>query len=193
MPIAFRFIDSRLEEVRQADQTADFERQEKILKLISNELTKNTTRVVEQAVKSVVQNSVLPALENVTKNEVKAALNGQIAKGLTESMKQTLPTEVERLLLRPDVSNHVARTFSTAITPLIERHVKDSITKTLIPAYTQASSVMQQELAREMQLEMSNIKKEVVSWQSETLKGTEVCCPGVVQDTLNADSMSYRT
>jgi len=145
------------------------------LKLISNELTKNTTRVVEQAVKSVVQNSVLPALENVTKNEVKAALNGQIAKGLTESMKQTLPTEVERLLLRPDVSNHVARTFSTAITPLIERHVKDSITKTLIPAYTQASSVMQQELAREMQLEMSNIKKEVVSWQSETLKGTEVC------------------
>lgn len=80
--------DVRLEEVRRADQTADFERQEKILKLISTELTKNTTRVVESAVKNVIQNSVLPALETVTRNEVKVALNNQISKGLTESMKQ---------------------------------------------------------------------------------------------------------
>jgi hypothetical protein len=59
-----------------------------ILKLISHELTKNTTRVVELAVKSEIQNSVLPALENVTRNEVKSALGSQIAKGLADSMKQ---------------------------------------------------------------------------------------------------------
>jgi hypothetical protein len=58
------------------------------LKLISHELTKNTTRVVEMAVKSEVQNSVLPALENITKNEVKAVLVNQIAKGLGDSMNQ---------------------------------------------------------------------------------------------------------
>ena len=63
-------------------------RQEKILKLISTELTKNTTRVVEMAVKAEVQSSVLPALENITKTEVKAALNNQISKGLADSMKQ---------------------------------------------------------------------------------------------------------
>ena len=62
-------------------------RQEKILKLISVELTKNTTRVVEMAVKSEVQNSVLPALENITKTEVKAALSNQIAKGVSDAMK----------------------------------------------------------------------------------------------------------
>jgi len=74
------------------------------------------------AVKTEVQSSVLPALETITRNEVKSAVNGQIAKGLGESMKQTLPNEIERLLLRPDVSNHVARTFSTAVTPILERH-----------------------------------------------------------------------
>ena len=58
------------------------------MKLISTELTKNTTRVVEMAVKSEVQSSVLPALENITRTEVKAALNNQISKGLSESMKQ---------------------------------------------------------------------------------------------------------
>jgi len=82
------FVDQRLEDVRVSEQAADIARQEKLLKLISNELTKNTTRVVEMAVKAEVLNSVLPSLENITKTEVKAALNGQIAKGLGDSMNQ---------------------------------------------------------------------------------------------------------
>ncbi|KIO26110.1 hypothetical protein M407DRAFT_243825 [Tulasnella calospora MUT 4182] len=164
---------SRLEDIRLADQTADFERQEKILKLISTELTKNTTRVVESAVKNVIQNSVLPALETVTRSEVKAALNTQIAKGLADSMKQTLPIEIEKLLLRPDVSNHVARTFSAAITPTVERHVKETINMTLIPAYTQATDAMHQEISREIHAEILSLKKEIVTWQSDALKGTE--------------------
>jgi hypothetical protein len=36
------------------------------------------------AVKSEVQNSVLPALETITKNEVKAALNDQVGRGLVD-------------------------------------------------------------------------------------------------------------
>jgi hypothetical protein len=77
-----------MEEARIAEQQADFARQEKILKLISSELTKNTTRVVEMAVKSEVQNSVLPSLQDITKNELKAALNGQLARGLSDTVKQ---------------------------------------------------------------------------------------------------------
>jgi len=77
-----------MEDARANEQAADFVRQEKILKLISNELTKNTTRVVEMAVKSEVQNSVLPSLEAITRNEVKAALGNQIARGVTDSIKQ---------------------------------------------------------------------------------------------------------
>jgi len=69
------------------------------LKLISNELTKNTTRVVEMAVKSEVQNSVLPSLENITKNEVKAVLNSQIAKGLGDSMNQVCSFIIEPLVV----------------------------------------------------------------------------------------------
>jgi hypothetical protein len=77
-----------LEDARAHDQSEDFSRQEKILKLISTELTRNTTRVVEMAVKSEVQNSVLPALENITKNEVKAALNDQVSNGLVDYISQ---------------------------------------------------------------------------------------------------------
>ena len=90
--------DQRLEEVRQSEQAADFVRQEKILKLISTELTKNTTRVVEMAVKAEVQNSVLPSLENITKQEVKAALSNQIAKGVSDAMKMVRVCSTHRWL-----------------------------------------------------------------------------------------------
>ena len=76
-----------MEDARVNEQQADFLRQEKILKLISTELTKNTTRVVETAVRGEVQNSVLPSLENITKTEVKSAMSSQIARGFGDSMK----------------------------------------------------------------------------------------------------------
>ncbi|TBU32354.1 hypothetical protein BD311DRAFT_654740 [Dichomitus squalens] len=158
----------RLEEVRQNEQAADFVRQEKILKLISTELTRNTTRVVEMAVKSEVQNSVLPSLENITKQEVKAALSNQIAKGVSDAMKVALPNEIERVLVRPEISNQVARAFSASVMPAIERQVKESISKNLIP-----SSAMHQELSREIRSEILNLKKEILSWQNETLRGQE--------------------
>jgi hypothetical protein len=44
--------------------------------------------VVEMAVKSEVQNSVLPALETITKNEVKAALNEQVSAGFVDYISQ---------------------------------------------------------------------------------------------------------
>ncbi|EKM55623.1 uncharacterized protein PHACADRAFT_256363 [Phanerochaete carnosa HHB-10118-sp] len=184
----------RLEDARANEQAADFVRQEKILKLISTELTKNTTRVVEMAVKAEVQSSVLPALENITKTEVKAALNNQISKGLAESMKQNLPNEIERLLLRPDVSNHIARTFSGAVTPIVEKHVKDAITKTLIPTYSQQSSQMHQELSREIHGEILNLKKEIITWQSEALRGQEAVIRDLEQSVrVLSDQIKYLT
>ena len=80
--------DQRFEDARAHEQAEDFARQEKILKLISTELTRNTTRVVEMAVKNEVQSSVLPALETITKNEVKAALNEQVGRGLADMINQ---------------------------------------------------------------------------------------------------------
>jgi hypothetical protein len=77
-------LDQRLEEARMHEQAEEYARQEKILKLISSELTRNTTRVVEQAVKTEVQQSVLPSLESITRAEVKAVLSDQVGSGVVE-------------------------------------------------------------------------------------------------------------
>jgi hypothetical protein len=77
-----------LEEARAQEQAEDFARQEKLLKLVSDELSRNTTRVVSNAVKTEIISSVLPALENITKQEVKAALNDQVTRVFADVLGQ---------------------------------------------------------------------------------------------------------
>ncbi|TDL27270.1 hypothetical protein BD410DRAFT_713619 [Rickenella mellea] len=163
----------RLEDARANEQQADFVRQEKILKLISTELTKNTTRVVETAVKGEVQNSVLPSLENITKTEVKLAMSNQISKGFGDAMTKNLPPEIEKLLSKPEISNQIARNMTNTLTPIVERYVKDAISKTLIPAYQAQSQAMHQELSREIRSEVLGLKKEIINWQTDALRGQE--------------------
>ncbi|KAF8969897.1 hypothetical protein BDZ97DRAFT_1915012 [Flammula alnicola] len=163
----------RFEETRLHEQAEDFARQEKILKLISTELTRNTTRVVEMAVKTEVQNSVLPSLENITRNEVKAALNDQIGIGLIDVINRSLPVEMEKLLLRPTISNHFANILSTALTPMIEHHIKEILTTNFFQFHSNQTAAMHQELLRELRGEISVIKSELGTWHSEAMRGQE--------------------
>ncbi|KAI6126276.1 hypothetical protein EV401DRAFT_2207222 [Pisolithus croceorrhizus] len=165
--------NARFEEARAHEQAEDFNRQEKILKLISTELTRNTTRVVEMAVKAEVQNSVLPALEHITRTEVRAALNEHVGRGLTEYIQNNLPVEMEKLLLRPDISTHFASILSNNLNPLIERYVKESVSKTFLPAYSQQTSAMHQDILREMRTEILNVKKDSITWQTEAARSQE--------------------
>jgi hypothetical protein len=84
---------------------------------------------------------------------------------------------MEKLLLRPDISGHFAHILSSNLTPLIERHVKEAITKTFIPIYSQQSSVMHQDLLRELRTEIHSVKTELTAWQSEAFRSQEVSHP----------------
>ncbi|KAI6133904.1 hypothetical protein EDD17DRAFT_1869657 [Pisolithus thermaeus] len=151
--------NARFEEARAHEQAEDFNQQEKILKLISTELTGNTTRVVEMAVKAEVQNSVLPALEHIARTEVRAALNEHVGRSLMEYIQNNLPVEMEKLLLRPDISTHFASILSNDLNPLIERYVKESVSKTFLPAYSQQTSAT--EAARSQEALIRELKHSV--------------------------------
>ena len=71
------------------------------------------------------------------------------------------------------MSTQIARAFSANVTPIIERQVKETISKSLVP-----SSAMHQELSREIRAEILGLKKEVLTWQSEALRGQEVGIAG---------------
>ena len=177
------------------EQAEEFSRQEKILKLISSELTRNTTRVVEQAVKAEVHQSVLPSLETITRAEVKAVINEQVANGLIEVVNrvsylhisqdnkkdygtnahtQGLPGEIEKMLLRPSISNHYASLLTQTLMPVLERQIKDTLSSAFLQFHAQHSANLQQEMMRELRNELSVIKSDLGSWHGEALRSQEV-------------------
>lgn len=93
---------------------------------------------------------------------------------LNSYLTQVLPTEMEKLLFRPDISNHLAHLLATNLTPIIERHVKDAIAKTFIPVYSQQASSMHQELLRELRGEIHGVKSELTAWQNEAFRSHDV-------------------
>lgn len=78
------------------------------------------------------------------------------------------------MLVRPDISNHFASMLSTNLNPLIERYVKDTVSKTFVPAYSQQTSAMHQDILREMRTEILNVKKDSMTWQTEAARSQEV-------------------
>ena len=81
------------------------------------------------------------------------------------------------MLIKPDIANQIARNLANSVSPFVERHVKEVIAKTLVPAVQQHSSAMHQEISREIRTEITNMKKEVLAWQSDALRGQEVRYP----------------
>lgn len=52
-------------------------------------------------------------------------------------LSQSIPAEIERVLLQPESSAQIARTFTSNAIPAIERQTEDIVSKTLLPTYTQ--------------------------------------------------------
>jgi hypothetical protein len=78
------------------------------------------------------------------------------------------------MLLRPDISSHFAGILSTNLNPLMERYVKEMISKAFVPAYSQQTSAMHQDILREMRTEILNVKKDSMTWQTEAARSQEV-------------------
>lgn len=78
------------------------------------------------------------------------------------------------MLLRPEISTQIARNVSSAITPVVERQVKEIVGKNFLQTYQQQSSVMHQELSREIHNEILGLKQDVKSWQDTAFRSQEV-------------------
>lgn len=70
--------------------------------------------------------------------------------------------------------------LSSNLNPLIERYVKDSVSKSFVPAYSQQSAAMHQELLHELRTEIHAVKKESIAWQNEATRGQEVWSFGYI-------------
>jgi hypothetical protein len=77
---------------------------------------------------------------------------------------------MEKLLLRPTISNHFANILSTALTPSIEHHIKEILTTTVFQFHSQQTAA----ILRELRSEISKIKSELGTWHNESMRSQGV-------------------
>jgi hypothetical protein len=82
--------------------------------------------------------------------------------------------EIEKLLLRSDISAHFAHILSTNVAPLLDRNIKEAVNKTFLALLSQQTAAVHQDLLRELRSEILNVKKEVFGVQSESFRSQEV-------------------
>lgn len=92
---------------------------------------------------------------------------------LTSSPYQTLPFELEKLLSRPDLTAHVARSFSTSVGPALERSLSAVIASSVLPSINQSVQLALDTLMKNVRQEMTEVRKEIVREQSDALDFTE--------------------
>lgn len=132
--------------------------------------SKPTDKQLEPIIRNEMQRTVLPAVTAT----VREAVNQHIGYGLADSMKVALPSELQKLLLRPDVSSHLTRSFASGVLPLVERTVSESIMQVLVPQFQDATDAVADRVLREIHAEVTGVRKTIVAEQSEALKETEV-------------------
>lgn len=85
---------------------------------------------------------------------------------------------MEQLFLRPDITNHIASLITKNLNPVIDRAVKDVMSKSFGNAYAQHQASIHQELIRDIRTEFVKFKNDTAARQGETQRAHEVslCC-----------------
>ncbi|KAI6150997.1 hypothetical protein BKA82DRAFT_4465527 [Pisolithus tinctorius] len=107
----------------------------------------------------------------LTQKEYRAKIILQQRGKVKYTIEGKLETDGEVIdTLRPDISTHFASILSNNLNLLIEQYVKDSVSKSFLPAYSQQTSAMHQDI---LGTEILNVKKDSITWQTEAARSQE--------------------
>lgn len=102
------FAERRAREERATEQAAEITRQEKLLGMVSQTLSKQTNRTLDQSIRSEIRESVMPAISQTVKESVET----EISTVLRNSLQRSIPDALSGFFNRPDVTNHLIRSLS---------------------------------------------------------------------------------
>ncbi|CAG8667460.1 16269_t:CDS:2, partial [Dentiscutata heterogama] len=151
----------KIEEERIAHQAAETSRQEAILKIVSQTLSTNTTKLLESTIRNEVQTSVLPTLSKMVTNAVdKHAHKGMVDavnKNIPAAIEKSVADNVQRVLAKTPVIESIAKGVSKAIRPVIEETFRENFTTVLIPSYQKATNAMFEQITTTFEAGLQDI------------------------------------
>ncbi|CAI2170487.1 3018_t:CDS:10, partial [Funneliformis geosporum] len=143
----------KIEEERVAHQAAETSRQETILKVVSQTLSTNTSKLLESTIRNEIQNSVLPNLSKM----VTSAVDKHAHRGMVDAVNKAVSDNVPRVLAKAPVIESIAKGVSKSIRPVIEETFRENFTSVLIPSYQKATNAMFEQITTTFEAGLQDI------------------------------------
>lgn len=153
--------NQHLKDERNAHQAAETARLDQILKLVSQTLTKNTSRVLEQTMNSQIENKVIPALDGIITPAVEASISNAVSKSvqkqmpklLEQSLKDNIQATLPGALARPEISELLADSIRKAIDPVIQQMINEKVNSAMIEISHKVDATLSMALASIQRME----------------------------------------
>lgn len=102
--------EQRARHERASEQASEIGRQEKLLAMVSQTLSKQTNRTLDNSIRSEIRDSIMPAISST----VREAVDKEIGNVLRNSLQRSIPDALSGFFNRPDVTNHLVRSLWVA-------------------------------------------------------------------------------
>ncbi|UZJ54626.1 hypothetical protein CBS101457_003946 [Exobasidium rhododendri] len=100
-------------------------------------------------------------------------LRAELQQSIATAVSKNLPDELHNLLLRPELSNHLTRSITSAIIPPIQKTAMDVISRALAPHFEAIMNDLSNRMESKMEMGLTGIRKDIVMEQSGALLETE--------------------
>ena len=132
-------LGSTTKDAMAAIQTAGFQKQETVLKLVQETLAANVERSLELIINQKIDKSVIPTVHNVTASTIRKELPDFLTKHLLSALpaqlKLSIPEAVSKALKDPGVLQFLSDQVSTRIVANVEKQVNDCMQTTMLPRF----------------------------------------------------------
>ena len=142
--------DDRRTQVAVADA-----KQDAMLRLVSSTLSDNIEQTLGRIVTTSIQQSVLPAISDITlkavNEQVGAKLNSHLSNSVPKELQKILPDAIGRALQQPQVLKLMAESLATSVSFRVEESFAHTLQSVVTPAFTQLASQTAQRAAADIQ------------------------------------------
>ncbi|RPA99954.1 hypothetical protein L873DRAFT_842284 [Choiromyces venosus 120613-1] len=133
----------RIDEDKRIQQAAGDAKQDAILRLLSSTLTENVEQVIGRIVMTNIQQSVLPAISDVTSAVIERKLGESVSRSLTATLPAELhaivPEALKKIFNQPEFMARIGEAISRPLAHSMEQEISRTMHNSLIPTFKQLS------------------------------------------------------
>ncbi|TKY86560.1 hypothetical protein EX895_004709 [Sporisorium graminicola] len=117
--------------------------------------------------------AVNAALSDIVSSAVHHAISANLASGFQQSIENTIPQQLERLITSTELKAELTRSIAHTILPAVQRTAMEVVSRVLAPHFEDVMMTVSERVERAIVSEITNVRKTLVAEQTDSFNETE--------------------